>query len=104
LATDALIQNTIRASFVGCTVFTIAHRLHTIIDSDRILVLERGCLVEFASPYDLLKDRHSHFTALVKQTGRKEAAKLRQIARDVYDLQINSASASDKSGSDSSTH
>jgi ABC-type multidrug transport system fused ATPase/permease subunit len=54
-ATDALIQATIRAAFADCTVLTIAHRLHTIIDSDRILVLQAGQLAEMDAPTALLQ-------------------------------------------------
>lgn len=48
-------QSTIRTAFAECTVLTIAHRLHTIIDSDRVLLLDAGQLAEFDSPTNLLK-------------------------------------------------
>lgn len=54
-STDQLIQSTIRTAFKDCTVLTIAHRLNTIIDSDRIMVLDAGQLVEFGSPAALLQ-------------------------------------------------
>merc|ERR1712142_699030 len=50
LETDALIQSTIRKEFHDCTILTIAHRLNTIMDYDKIMVLDSGHLVEFDSP------------------------------------------------------
>uniref|UniRef100_A0A2S2P6Y7 Multidrug resistance-associated protein 4 n=1 Tax=Schizaphis graminum TaxID=13262 RepID=A0A2S2P6Y7_SCHGA len=66
--TDALIQNTIRNKFQMCTVLTIAHRLNTVIDSDKILVLDGGTVVEFDHPYRLLKNTNGFFYKMVKQT------------------------------------
>ena len=54
-ASDALIQETVRAAFADCTVLTIAHRLHSILDSDRVLVLEDGKVKEFDTPDRLLQ-------------------------------------------------
>ena len=54
--TDTVIQATIRTAFKDCTVLTIAHRLHTIIDSDRILMLEQGEILEYGTPAELLSN------------------------------------------------
>ena len=66
--TDALIQKMIREQFHGhCTVLTIAHRLHTIMDSDRVMVLDSGNIVEFDSPQKLLDQDNGVFKALWKR-------------------------------------
>uniref|UniRef100_A0A183ED58 ABC transporter domain-containing protein n=1 Tax=Gongylonema pulchrum TaxID=637853 RepID=A0A183ED58_9BILA len=64
LATDSLIQETIRREFATSTVLTIAHRLNTILDYDRILVLDKGLIREFDSPGALLADRSSLFFSM----------------------------------------
>uniref|UniRef100_A0A914CDE4 Multidrug resistance-associated protein 1 n=1 Tax=Acrobeloides nanus TaxID=290746 RepID=A0A914CDE4_9BILA len=64
LATDALIQETIRKEFKHSTVLTIAHRLNTILDYDRVLVLDKGEIIEFDSPQNLLADKTSIFAAM----------------------------------------
>ncbi|XP_042212324.1 ATP-binding cassette sub-family C member 4-like isoform X2 [Homarus americanus] len=82
--TDGLIQQTIRSKFKDCTVLTIAHRLHTIMDSDRVMVLQAGMIEEFEEPHILLKKDNSMFTALVQQCGAAAAEQLRQIAEKAY--------------------
>ncbi|XP_053204533.1 ATP-binding cassette sub-family C member 4-like isoform X2 [Panonychus citri] len=79
-STDLVIQNTIRTKFSECTTLTIAHRLNTIIDSDRVLVLDAGQVAEFDSPFNLLKDKSTLFSKLVSQTGKAMARKLRHAA------------------------
>uniref|UniRef100_A0A8C2XFD4 Multidrug resistance-associated protein 4 n=1 Tax=Cyclopterus lumpus TaxID=8103 RepID=A0A8C2XFD4_CYCLU len=74
--TDGLIQQTIRDKFQECTVLTIAHRLHTIIDCDRILVLDAGRIQEYDEPYVLLQNQEGLFYQMVQQTGKAEAASL----------------------------
>jgi len=86
IETDTLIQKTIRQSFQDCTVLTIAHRLHTIIDSDRIMVLEKGRLVEFGKPVELLAQPDSLFLALVNETDSKTAGNLKAIAEGKMDI------------------
>jgi ATP-binding cassette subfamily C (CFTR/MRP) protein 1 len=69
LETDDLIQRTIRSEFKDCTVLTIAHRLNTIMDSTRVLVLDRGEIREFDSPSNLLKNKQSIFYSMAKDAG-----------------------------------
>ncbi len=55
--TDAIIQEIIKEKFKHCTVLTIAHRINTIINYDKIACLKKGVLVEFGAPQDLIKNR-----------------------------------------------
>ncbi|KAJ6364107.1 hypothetical protein OIU76_029117 [Salix suchowensis] len=72
--TDALIQKTIREEFRSCTMLVIAHRLNTIIDCDRILVLEAGQVLEHGTPEELLlPNEGSTFSRMVQSTGPANA-------------------------------
>ncbi|KAF9179056.1 Canalicular multispecific organic anion transporter 2 [Haplosporangium sp. Z 767] len=67
--TDELIQKTIRKEFKDRTILTIAHRIKTVMDSDKILVLEKGRIEEYEAPSELLKRKDSLFYRLAEQAG-----------------------------------
>ncbi|KAF9288796.1 hypothetical protein BGZ68_010621 [Mortierella alpina] len=67
--TDSLIQKTIRQEFSDRTVLTIAHRIKTVMDSDKILVLDKGRVQEFEAPSVLLKRKDSLFYRLAQHAG-----------------------------------
>ncbi|XP_018617364.1 canalicular multispecific organic anion transporter 2 isoform X2 [Scleropages formosus] len=68
LETDDLIQSTIRTQFEDCTVFTIAHRLNTIMDYTRVLVLDKGRIAEFDTPANLIAQK-GIFYGMAKDAG-----------------------------------
>jgi ABC-type multidrug transport system fused ATPase/permease subunit len=76
-ATDAKIQDTIR--LIKNTTITIAHRLQTIIDYDKVLVLDKGSVVEFGDPWDLVRKEGGSFRAMCETTG--EIATLEATAK-----------------------
>ncbi|XP_019419725.1 PREDICTED: ABC transporter C family member 2-like [Lupinus angustifolius] len=78
--TDALIQKTIREEFKSCTMLIIAHRLNTIIDSDRIILLDGGKVLEYDTPGELLSNEGSAFSKMVQSTGAANAQYLRSLA------------------------
>ncbi|KAJ8734792.1 hypothetical protein PYW08_014042 [Mythimna loreyi] len=78
--TDALIQKSIRTHFAECTVITVAHRLHTVADSDRVVVMEAGEIVECGHPHELLQKPEGHFTRMVQQLGPAAEQSLRDLA------------------------
>ncbi|XP_065897567.1 ATP-binding cassette sub-family C member 4-like isoform X2 [Dysidea avara] len=81
LITDGIIQEMIRSKFNHCTILTIAHRLETIMDSDRILVLSSGKVIEFDTPFNLVQSPQSVFRSMVDKTGPLESDKLKKIAK-----------------------
>ncbi|EDV91220.1 probable multidrug resistance-associated protein lethal(2)03659 [Drosophila grimshawi] len=83
--TDALIQTTIRNKFRECTVLTIAHRLNTIMDSDKVIVMDAGQIVEFGSPYELLTQCESKvFHGMVMETGQSSFDSLLRVAEKAH--------------------
>lgn len=67
-ATDAKIQDTLR-ELTHNTIITIAHRLQTIIDYDKVLVLDKGEVVEYAHPWELLQKENGSFKAMCEMSG-----------------------------------
>jgi len=76
---DALIQLMIRQNFKDKTIITIAHRLNTIMDADKVIVLDKGEVVEYDSPKKLLESK-GIFAGMVAATGPSSAEYLRKIA------------------------
>ncbi|TPX57540.1 hypothetical protein PhCBS80983_g03764 [Powellomyces hirtus] len=81
--TDAKIQETIRTEFRGATLLCVAHRLRTVADYDKILVLSRGQVAEFGTPSDLLAKDSSDSSAVFRQMCQEsgEMGHLKEIAR-----------------------
>lgn len=70
-ATDAKIQETIRE--IKNTTITIAHRLQTIIDYDKVLVLDKGSVIEFGDPFDLISKQNGSFRSMCETSGELDA-------------------------------
>ncbi|CDK25828.1 unnamed protein product [Kuraishia capsulata CBS 1993] len=67
--TDAKIQATISSEFASCTILCVAHRLKTIVNYDRILVLDDGKISEFDKPWDLFQDESTIFRQMCDKSG-----------------------------------
>jgi len=80
--TDELVQKTIRSEFKNSTIICIAHRLRTIIDYSRILVMADGQAVEYGTPADLMADTQSRFYKMAASSGKREFATLLSMAQN----------------------
>ena len=67
--TDEKIQECLRQDLKNCTVLTIAHRINTILDYDRIMVLDAGTIIEFDTPTNLLAKPNGLFKSMVESQG-----------------------------------
>lgn len=70
MATDMIIQQAIRTEFADACVITIAHRLDTVIDLDKVMVLDQGSIAEFDSPWTLIQKEGGLFRSFCEQSGR----------------------------------
>eukprot|EP00095_Tigriopus_kingsejongensis_P008533 maker-scaffold81_size397536-snap-gene-2.18 protein:Tk08533 transcript:maker-scaffold81_size397536-snap-gene-2.18-mRNA-1 annotation:"multidrug resistance-associated protein 1 isoform x4" len=90
LEMDDLIQTTIRQEFKDCTILTIAHRLNTIMDCDRVIVLRSGLIAEMDEPQKLLQDTNSIFFGMAKNAGlMSEQEAKRQRVSDLLDAELD---------------
>ncbi len=69
MRTDELIQNILKTKFKQCTIITIAHRLNTIADYDKIIVMHRGKVMEVGTPHELI-EKGGIFCDMVNHTGK----------------------------------
>lgn len=87
-ASDAKIQDTIRKEFSGNTILTIAHRLRSVIDYDKILVMDAGEVKEFDHPYSLLLNKNSILYSMCEQSGELDS--LIESAKEAFVEKLNS--------------
>jgi len=82
--TDRLIQTTIRTAFKNTTLLIIAHRLNTVMDLDRIMVLDQGHVSEFDTPKNLANDKTSLLYSMIMATGPAAAEHLFKMANATF--------------------
>ncbi|EGR34817.1 ABC transporter [Ichthyophthirius multifiliis] len=92
MKTDEIIQNAIKKQFIGCVIFNIAHRINTIADYDKVLVMDQGKVTEFEEPFLLLANsinddkisKNSIFAQMVKSTGEENSEIIFKIAKKKF--------------------
>jgi ATP-binding cassette subfamily C (CFTR/MRP) protein 1 len=67
-ASDSIVQRLIRQKFSGHTIIAVAHKLDTILDFDKVVVMNQGGLVEYGEPYRLLEQQGSWFKGLYEES------------------------------------
>lgn len=87
--TDQLLQEAVSKSFSGATIIAVAHRLDTVIDYDRILVLGKGEVLAFGTPHELATKDGGHFASMIDDTGHSMASELRKRASEVSLKNLN---------------
>ncbi|KAJ3267999.1 hypothetical protein HDV01_003608 [Terramyces sp. JEL0728] len=78
-AADQLVQNVLKTQFRESTIISVAHRLGTIADFDKVIILDSGVLKEFDSPGNLLRNQESLFYQLVEASGTANASMIKNI-------------------------
>lgn len=81
LPLDLFIQNALRKSFPSTTLLVIAHRLNTVMDMDRMLVMDKGRVAEFDTPAHLVAKKKSILYSMVKANGKSAAKHLIKMAK-----------------------
>lgn len=86
VVTEEKISQILKESFKNSTVIAIAHRLKSIADFDRVLILDEGLVIEYDVPHLLLKNSESMFSKLVEATGAAQADDIKQMAQKSYNF------------------
>ena len=90
-AADERIQRVVREEMAATTLLTIAHRLHTVMDYDRVAVIAAGRCAELGRPHELLEKPSSQLSVLVDAIGGRAAARLRDLAREAAEARAAGA-------------
>jgi ATP-binding cassette subfamily C (CFTR/MRP) protein 4 len=104
--TDSVIQAVIRDNergFGRCTLLTVAHRLDTLVDSDRIAVMDQGRVVEIGTPRALAAQRGTIFAELLSKASKEVQSRMRKSSTSSSDSSDSNGSSSSSSSNDSSS-